>query len=106
VVATNVFLRRQSLTGSFSGLLGAAADRKTGGFIFTPASGLYQGQKITVYTSAQTNFLGVTNPTGISSGQQLNIKGRLFLETAGGSINGLPWTPPSLVLIDEQVHAK
>jgi hypothetical protein len=105
VDATKVFLRRQSLTGSFSGLLGAGADQKTGGFIFTPDSGLYQGQKITVYTAALTNFLGVANLTSISSGQKLIIKGHLFFETAAGSVNGIPWTPPALVLIAEQVHA-
>jgi len=105
VDATNVFLRRQSLSGSFSALLGAGADQKTGGFTFTPDSGLYQGQKITVYTSAQANFLGVTNLTGISSGQKLIIKGHLFFETAAGSVNGIPWNPPALVLIAEQVHA-
>lgn len=106
VNATNVFLRRQSLTGIFSALLGAAADQKTGGFSITPDSGLYQGQKITVYTSAQTNYLGVTNLTGLTSGQKLILKGHLFFESAAGSVNGIPWTPPAMVLIAEQVHAE
>jgi hypothetical protein len=105
VAASDVLLRRQSVSGTFSTLLGAAADQKTGGFTITPDSGLYQGQTITVYTSAQTNFLGVTNLTALSSGQKLILKGHLLFEAAAGSVNGIPWTPPALVLIAEQVHA-
>lgn len=105
VAASDVLLRRQSISGTFSTLLGAAADQKTGGFTITPDSGLYQGQTITVYTSAQTNFLGVINLPALSSGQKLIVKGHLFFEATAGSVNGIAWTPPALVFVCEQVHA-
>lgn len=106
VDATAVFLRRQSIEGNFSTLLAAAADQKTGGFRFVPASGLFQGRTITVITSANTNFVGVANLNSLSSAQQVIIKGHLFYETAAGMVSGVPWTPPALVMVAEQVHAR
>ncbi len=104
VNATSVFLRRQSVTGNFSKLLVAGSDGKTGGFVLTPCSGVFQGQSISVLTFSSTSFGGVADLNALTQSPTLVVKGLLFFEPTLTTAGTVTLTPPTLVLVAEEVH--
>lgn len=104
VNASSVYLRLQTVAGNYSQLLAVGADGLSGGFDFTPCAGIYQGQALSVITSADTSFEGVSTLSGLTSTPTLLIKGVTLYEPALTSADSVPVTPPSMVVLAEKVH--
>jgi Domain of unknown function (DUF4382)/Domain of unknown function (DUF5666) len=102
--ATSLYLRVQTVAGNFSKLLTAGTDGKTGGFTFTPCSGIYQGQAISALTSSGTDFEGVTDLNGLAAQPTLLLSGQVFFEPTITSAGTVTLTPPSTVLVANKVH--
>ncbi len=98
VAAASVFLRLQTLVGSFvppAAPFSAASDDKTGGFTLNPCSSIFNGQPITVFTFAETAFAGVTGLNELTPTPELATKGLLLYVTqAPVTVNNLTVTPP------------
>jgi len=81
------------------------SDGLTGGFTLTPCSAVFQSQPITVITSAQTAFVGVSSLAGLtSSSPTLIVKGLMVYQQSIGTLNGVSWVPPANVQVAKQVH--
>jgi len=98
VTAASVFLRLQTLLGSFvppPAPFSAASDDKTGGFTLNPCSSIFGGQPITVFTFAETAFADVNGLNELTPTPELATKGLLFYVTqAPVTVNNLTVTPP------------
>jgi hypothetical protein len=107
VAADKVFLKLQSHLGNFSALVAAGADDRTGGFWLAACGSLFQGAPgapILVLTNSQTAYLNVTGLSGLTPQNALVIKGLLFYDRPGGTLNGVDVPPGTLVLVAKQVH--
>ena len=107
VTAYKVYDKLQSIQGSFSPLVQVAKDDKSGAFVFTPCSTLFQGTPTMVLTSNQTVFLNLTGLSSLSGpGTQpaLLVQGLPFFETQAQTINGVPVPAGTLVILAKQVH--
>lgn len=115
VAAEQVYLKMQTIQGSFNGLVEVNPDDRTGAFQLAPCCTLLQGAPIYVLTSAaitspttslpfQTNFLGVAGLNELTTQSSLLIKGLPFFEPQGGTINGVTVPPGTLVILAKQVH--
>jgi hypothetical protein len=104
VNATSIYLREQTVEGNFSSLLAAGQDGKTGGFKFTPCSGVFQGQTISVLTFSGTEFENVTDLNSLTTTPTLLVHGELFYEPTLASSGTVTLTPPSNVLVSGKVH--
>ena len=107
VAADKVYDKLQSIQGSFSSLVQVANDDKTGAFVFTPCSTLFQGTPTMVLTSNQTAFLnlsGLSSLGGHGTQPTLLVKGLPFFEAQAQTINGVPVPAGTLVIIAKQVH--
>ncbi|HEV2348501.1 MAG TPA: hypothetical protein VG028_01515 [Terriglobia bacterium] len=107
VAADKVFLKLQSHLGNFSSLVAAQADDRTGGFWMATCGNLFQGAPgapILVLTNSQTTFLNLTGLSALTPQPALIIKGLLFYDLPGGSLNGTAVPPGTLVLVAKQVH--
>jgi hypothetical protein len=107
VAAGKVYDKLQSIQGSFSSLVQVAKDDKTGAFVFTPCSTLFQGTPTMVLTSNQTAFVnlsGLSSLSGPGSQPTLLVKGLPFFEAQAQTINGVPVPAGTLVIIAKQVH--
>jgi hypothetical protein len=105
VAADKVYLKLQSYEGNFSALLAAQPDGKTGGFWLAPcAAGLFQGTRILVLTNSQTAFVNVIGLSSLTPPPSLLVKGLLFYDTQGGTVNGVSIPPGTAVLEAKQVH--
>jgi uncharacterized protein DUF5666/uncharacterized protein DUF4382 len=102
--ATEVFLREQTLTGTFSSLLAAGSDNMTGGFAFLPCADAFAGRTISVLTNAQTAFVGLSGLNSLTNSPVLRVKGLLLFEPSLTSAGTVPLTPPSYLISAEQVH--
>jgi hypothetical protein len=98
VTAARVFLRLQTLLGSFAPApapFSAGSDDKTGGFTLNPCSSIFGGQPITVFTFAETAFAGVAGLNELTPMPELATKGLLLYVTqAPVTVNNLTVTPP------------
>jgi len=107
VAAAKVYDKLQSILGSFNTLVQAANDDKTGAFVFTPCSTLFQGVPTMVLTSNQTTFVnasGLSSLGGHGSSPNLTVKGLPFFEQQAQTINGVPVPAGTLVILAKQVH--
>jgi hypothetical protein len=101
-----IFLRQRNVLGTFTELLAAGSDDKTGGFTLMPCGPLFPPQAITVLTFGDTRFRGVAGLNELTAGPILNTSGLLFYEQTNGPPNQPTWTapPPTWVMQAEAVH--
>ena len=107
VAADKVYDKLQTIQGSFSSLVQVGSDDKTGAFVFTPCSTLFQGTPTMVLTSNQTAFInlsGLSSLSGPPNQPTLQVKGLPFFEAQAQTINGVPVPAGTLVIVAKQVH--
>lgn len=104
VAADKIYVKLQSHQGSFSSLIAAQSDDKTGGFWMASCGALFQGAPILVLTDGQTAFVNVTGLSALTPQPTLLVKGLAFFEIQGGTVNGVTIPPRTLVLVAKQVH--
>jgi hypothetical protein len=107
VAAAKVYVKLQSIQGSFSQLVQVANDDKTGAFTFTPCPIMFQGTPTMVLTSNQTAFVnlsGLSALTGSTGNPTLLVKGLPFFEVQAQTINGVPVPAGTLLIVAKQVH--
>jgi hypothetical protein len=102
--ATSIYLHTQSVLGNFTSPLAVAQDGVTGGFTFTPCSGVFQEQTISALTFSSTTFAGVTGLKGLTTTPTLLVRGQVFFEPTLTSAGTVTLTPPSTVLVTGKVH--
>ncbi|MGH9358239.1 MAG: DUF4382 domain-containing protein [Terriglobia bacterium] len=102
--AQDIYVPLQTLGGNFSALLSAGSDNLTGGFRFTPCSGIFQGQPVYVLTNVQTQFQNVNGLAGLSAAPQLQTRGLLFFSQNGETVNGVTVPPGSYMLLASVVR--
>jgi hypothetical protein len=107
VAADKVYDKLQTIQGSFFSLVQVANDDKTGAFVFTPCSTLFQGVPTMVLTSNQTAFVNLSGLSALSGPPHqptLLVKGLPFFEAQAQTINGVPVPAGTLVIVAKQVH--
>ena len=121
VAADKVYLKLQAHQGSFSSLVAAQADDKTGAFWLTSCSTLFESSPILVLTNGpggvliggtkvnpinfvQSTFVNMTGLSALTPQPELLVKGLLFYDLQGGVVNGVTVPPGTLVLLAKQVH--
>jgi len=104
VAADKVYVKLQSHQGNFSSLVSAQSDDKTGAFWMASCDTLFQGAPILVLTDGQTAFVSVSGLSGLTPQPALLVKGLVFFEMNGGTVNGVTVPPGTLVLVAKQVH--
>jgi hypothetical protein len=107
VTAYKVYDKLQSIQGSFSSLVQAAGDDKTGAFTFSPCAVMFQGTPTMVLTNNQTvfvNLTGLSSLTGQGGNPTLLVKGLPFFEGQAQTIYGVPVPAGTLVILAKQVH--
>lgn len=106
--ARSIFLGVQPVLGNVSSsspVIYIGADGKAGGFYLAPCSPLFQPQPIAVLTADSTTFVGITSLLDLNSTAPFLVtKGLVLYDQAGGSWNGLVWSPPATVQVVGQVH--
>ena len=111
--ARSIFLGLQPILGNLSlspttPIVKNAADSKLGGFTLLPCSPVFQSQPpITVLTSDQTAFAGLSDLNGLTAIPPLPlllVKGLLFYQQTSGNVNSVTWIPPANVQVAKQVH--
>jgi hypothetical protein len=104
VAADKVYVKLQSHQGNFSSLVAAQSDDKTGAFWMASCGTLFQGAPILVLTDGQTAFVNLTGLSALTPQPTLLVKGLVFFERQGGTVNGVTVPPGTLVLVAKQVH--
>jgi hypothetical protein len=104
LTANSVYLRPRTIMGNFNALLAAAQDDKTGGFTMIPCGALFQHQPITVLTTADTDFVGVSGLTALGSQPTLAVPGMLFYQQTNGPAQQPTWTAPTWTQEARRVH--
>jgi len=105
LAADHIFLRPQSLWGNFATLLKAGSDNFTGGFTMLPCGGLFGGQSVTVVTTSNSVFTGVSGLNALTTAPTLNATGILsYLLASGTASTGAPWVAPTWVMQAIGVH--
>jgi hypothetical protein len=107
VAAYKVYVKLQSIQGSFSSLVQVAGDDKTGAFTFSPCSTMFQGTPTMVLTNDQTTFVnlsGLSSLSGQAGQPPLIVKGLPFFEGQAQTINGVSVPAGTLVILAKQVH--
>jgi len=102
--AQDIYVPLQTAPGNFSALLSAGSDNVTGGFRFNPCPGIFQGQTVYVLTNAQTQFQNVNGLAGLTAAPQLQVRGLLFFDQNGGTLEGVTVPPGSYVMLASVVH--
>ncbi len=97
--ARSIFLRRQTIRGTFNTLLAAGSDNKTGAFSMAPCTTALRGQTLNVLTFPTTAFANVSGLNGLSG--EISTRGLLLYEQVPVSANGANLTPPAYV---EEAH--
>ncbi|HET7842451.1 MAG TPA: DUF4382 domain-containing protein [Terriglobia bacterium] len=105
VKADSVYLSLQSHEGNFSSLVSAASDDRTGAFWLQTCATLFHGSPMLVLTNSDTSFVNVTGLTGLTSQPTLIVKGLLFYELHGGTVNGVTVPPGTLLMLADEVHS-
>jgi hypothetical protein len=102
--AQDIYVPLQTLMGTFGSLQAAGSDDLSGGFTVVPCSTLFQGVPIYVVADAQTSFQNVQGLSGLSSARSLLMRGLLFFDLQGGSIEDVDIPPGALVLLASEVN--
>jgi uncharacterized protein DUF4382 len=103
-IPLKVYLKLQTHEGNFASLVAVGQDDKTGAFWLAPCGSIFQNQPILVITNGDTNFLNVVGLNGLTFLPSLLVKGLLFYEPTGTTVNGVTVPPGTLVLLAKQVH--
>ena len=104
VTAENIYLRLQSVQGSYASSLQLGSDDKTGAFVLTPASSLLRQAPVMVFTSATTKFVDLAGLSALGPNHILLARGLLFYERQATTINGVPVPAGTTVVLAKQVH--
>jgi hypothetical protein len=104
IAADSIYLQSQAYQGSLTSLLQVGSDDKSGGFTFFPCGTMFQGASVMVFTDSQTTFVNVAGLGSLVPQSTLVLKGLLFFDRQGRTINGLTVPPGSLVLLASQVR--
>jgi len=104
VAADSIYLQAQAYQGNFSSLLQVGSDNKSGAFIFVPCGTMFQHAPVRVFTDSQTTFVNVAGLNGLVPQSTLVLKGLLFFDLQGRTINGVTVPPGTLVLLAAQVR--
>ncbi len=104
IAADKVYLKLQAVQGGFSSLVKVGADDKAGAFWLTPCFSLFQGAPILAITSSQTAFVNVSGLSALTPQSSLLVKGLVFYQPQGVTINGITVPAGTLVVISKQVH--
>ena len=109
IAPDKIYLKLQTHEGSFSSLVQAAGDDKTGAFMLAPCAMLFNNSPILVVTNTNTTFLNVGGLNELTPQGDLIVKGLLFYDLHGGvlqgnTINNVSVPPGTLVLVAKQVH--
>jgi Domain of unknown function (DUF5666) len=105
VDAESVYLDLQTHEGNFSSAVSVGSDDRTGAFWLKTCATLFQGSPILVFTNNDTSFVNVTGLSGLNPQPTLVVKGLLFFDLHGGTINGVTVPPGTLVMLSDQVHS-
>jgi len=100
----SIYLKPQSHQGTFTSLVTAGSDNRTGAFWLASCAALFQGAPIFVATSPQTTFVNNTGLSSLNAKSPTLVKGLLFYEANSVTINGVTTPPGTLVMLAEQVH--
>lgn len=104
VAGESVYLSLQTHEGNFSLPVQAGSDDKTGAFFLAPCGEVFQGSPILVVTNRDTAFVNVSGLSALTRQPTLLIKGLLFFDLQGGTVNGVTVPAGTLVLIANGVH--
>ncbi len=104
VEPTAIFLKLQSMQGTMNSMLQIGSDDTTGVFVLTPCCTLLSGVPIYVVTNNQTAYVNVTGLGGITSLNNLIVKGMPYYEPTAMSINGVNIPARSMIFQAKQVH--
>jgi hypothetical protein len=104
VAADSIYLQSQAYQGNFSSLLQVGSDDKSGAFIFVPCGSMFQHAPVMVFTDSQTTFVNVAGLNGLVPQSTLVLRGLLFFDLLGRTINGVTVPPGTLVLLAAQVR--
>ena len=109
IAPDKIYLKLQTHQGTFSTLVQAANDNKTGAFSLATCATVFNKAPILVLTNGDTNFLNVAGLSQLTPEATLLVKGLLFYDSAGGIITGNTMNQVSvpagtLVLVAKQVH--
>ena len=104
VAADKVYVKLQSHQGNFSSLVAAQGDDKTGAFWMASCGALFQNAPILVLTNSNTAYVNLTGLSALTPQPALLVKGLVFFELQGGTVNGVTVPPGTIVLVAKQVH--
>jgi hypothetical protein len=105
VTANSVYPRYQGVQGQFSSLVGnPGSDNKTGAFRMAPCNGLLTSNPFMVVTDAQTVFENASGLSTLSPTTPLLVRGQMFFDADGGTINGVQIPAGTAVLVASQVR--
>jgi hypothetical protein len=107
--ARSIFLRLQSILGNLSTnprTPVSTNDGVDGGFALVPCSPLFQPAQITVLSSQQTSFVGLSNLYSLSGAGSplLLVKGLLYYEQSATTFGVESWTVPANVEVANKIH--
>lgn len=104
VAADQIYQRVQAIEGTFSSVIQAGSDDKTGGFRFVPCSGLISTTPFSVVTDAQTEFLNASGLSSLNATTSLLVRGLAFWDGPGGTINGVPVPAANMAVLSNHVR--
>lgn len=104
VAADSIYLKMNTVQGNFAALLQRGSDDKTGAFRLAPCSNIFQQTPILVFTNSDTAFVNVSGLGALTAQPLLLIRGLLFFDHPGRTINGVTVPADSWVLLAKQVH--
>ncbi|HEX5411783.1 MAG TPA: DUF5666 domain-containing protein [Terriglobia bacterium] len=105
VMAYSVYPRFQAVQGLFSSLAGnPGSDNKTGAFQMAPCNGLLSGNPFIVVTDSQTLFENTSGLSTLSPTTPVLVRGQMFLNAAGSTIDGIQIPAGTSVLVANRVR--
>jgi Domain of unknown function (DUF4382) len=104
VSANSIYPALQAHEGNFASMVQLGSDDKTGAFWFQPCAAIFQGLPILVVTNGDTAYLNLTGLSALVTPPTLIVKGMVFYELQGGTVNGVSVPPGTLVMLADQVH--
>jgi Domain of unknown function (DUF5666) len=104
VEANSIYQSLQTHEGNFSSLIQVGSDDKTGAFWLKTCAQMFQGLPMLVLTNSDTAFVNITGLSGLAPQPTLIIKGLLFYEPQGTTLEGVTVPPGTLVMLADQVH--
>jgi Domain of unknown function (DUF4382) len=104
VDAESIYLKLQTHDGTFSSLVNAGSDDRTGAFWLKPCCTIFSGNPMLVFTNNETSFVNLVGLSGLTPQPDLVIKGLLYYEPQSVTINGVTVPAGTIVMLADQVH--